>query len=400
MIFTEYITIGMDHPRLVLVASHQRREDLRGSNKPPDESDTTQDSQTDESNDDEKPTSQTSSTPTYKQGMTRQELKALDREIPWRKICEMPANYVDKFLEAIIKESDSWSTWQSVEPVPAKEAKQIMSDPVLRRRILKSRACYRDKSLGIGDIKAKCRIVALGHLDPDLAEISRNSATPGRIAEHIIYAMIVAGYNGELLTTKQKWSAWSGDAATAFLQGQQAERRLPLYLSPPRDGLISQTNTWQHSLYRIKGNIYGLANAPVTWNREVIKRLQSLSYQQHSFDKQFFYKVHNGQVVSAVLIYVDDFIGVHRADHQISELHNLFKWGSLNTFEVGKPMVFKGKELTLIKSAEDRFTMKITMSKFIQGLDQGNLRRGRLQEDPSLTEMEQKELRSVSGCLQ
>ena len=40
------------------------------------------------------------------------------------------------------------------------------------------------------------------------------------------------------------WSAWSGDAATAFLQGQQEERPLPLHLSPPRDGLIALTDTW------------------------------------------------------------------------------------------------------------------------------------------------------------
>ena len=45
-------------------------------------------------------------------------------------------------------------------------------------------------------------------------------------------------------------------------------------------------------------------------------------------------------------------------------------------------------------------TMKITMKKFIEGLDSGKLHRGRLQGDPSLVPSEQKELRSVTGCLQ
>ena len=67
----------------------------------------------------------------------------------------------------------------------------------------------------------KCRIVAFGSLDPDLKTISRNAATPG-IAEHLLYSMLVAGYNSELFCNKP-----SGDAATAFLQGQQSERALP-----------------------------------------------------------------------------------------------------------------------------------------------------------------------------
>ena len=48
-------------------------------------------------------------------------MKTLDREIPWRRILDMPDSYIDKFIEAVIKESQSWATWESVEPLPEAE---------------------------------------------------------------------------------------------------------------------------------------------------------------------------------------------------------------------------------------------------------------------------------------
>ena len=72
----------------------------------------------------------------------------------------------------------------------------------MRKRIIPARACYRDKSCGVGELRAKCRIVALGHLDPDLAEINRSSGTPGRVSEHMIFVMMTAGFNRELFGTK------------------------------------------------------------------------------------------------------------------------------------------------------------------------------------------------------
>lgn len=316
--------------------------------KDPNESDSSQGSDTSDSEgEDHSAEENKKNNGPRKEGMSRAELKALDRELPWRKVLEMPQNHIDKFIEAINKEAESWSSWQSVEPLRDEDADRIFNDPKLKKRILRSRACYRDKAVGIGELRAKCRIVALGHLDPDLAKISRSTATPGRLAEHIVYMMICAGHNSNLFQDGKQWASWTGDAATAFLQGVQAEREEPLFLLPPKDGLIALTNQWQHKLYRVRGNIYGLANAPFTWNKEVQKRMRSLNYVQHSFDKQLYYKVVEQQVVSIVLIYVDDFIGLHREDYPISELHSLFKWGSLNTMQIGVATTFKGKELTL-----------------------------------------------------
>ena len=161
---------------MAYLASQQRQEDLVDSYKDHNESDTTQGSDTDESD----PGEQDNETQVHKQGLSRMELKALDREIPWQRIAEMPQQYQDRFLEAINKEAESWSTWQSVQPLSDQEAEKIFRDPVLGKRVLRSRACYRDKSFRVGEMRRKCRVVALGHLDPDLGSIHRNSATPGR----------------------------------------------------------------------------------------------------------------------------------------------------------------------------------------------------------------------------
>ena len=307
--------------------------------------------------------------------MSRQEVKALDRELPWRSILAMPAKYMDKFLEAINKEALAWQQWQSVEPLSDKQAEAVMTDPRLAHRILPSRACYRDKSCGVGEIRPKCRIVALGHLDPDLPKLSRNAATPGRVAEHVMFLMIVAGYNGCLFDTGHKWRAYAGDAKTAFLQGLQDpnERDGPLFMRAPRDGLIAMTNTWSSKIYRIRGNIYGLANAPVTWQKEVIRRLLSVSFSQHGFDRQLFLKRNDqGQIIAAILTYVDDFLILCREDYDSEEIFKLFEWGALEQFELDKPVTFKGKELTLTHH-DGKTGMKITMKKFIGGLDSGKV---------------------------
>ncbi|CAK9077032.1 unnamed protein product [Durusdinium trenchii] len=251
-----------------------------------------------------------------------------------------------------------------------------------------------------GELKAKCRIVCLGHLDPDLELLDRSAPTPGRTTEMLMLAMITAGANGELFETQLKWHAWTADAATAFLQGQQpSERPMELYMYPPKDGLIEMTPCWSHPLYQVMGNVYGLANAPALWCSEVVARLKQLNYTRHSFDPMLFIKREGQQIVSMILVYVDDFIGVYRSGYPIEEVKNAFAWGSFH--DLSKQVVtFKGKELHLHQLANKRWKLKITMSKFLNGLTPAKLPKGRTSSPPELTPTEQREFRSVSGCLQ
>ena len=172
-----------------------------------------------------------STTPAYKEGLARQELKAMVREIPWRHILQMPAPYVDRFLQSIEKESNSWMTWQSVEPLSDEESHRILKDPVLSKNL--EVTCM----LSWQSLRKRWT----------LSQVSSSSPRPPRSRPKV--SIPQCSYTRKSLRAAcvfvhHAWSAWSGDAATAFLQGQQEERPLPLHLSPPRDGLIALTDTW------------------------------------------------------------------------------------------------------------------------------------------------------------
>ena len=141
-----------------------------------------------------------------------------------------------------------------------------------------------------------------------------------------MYALAVAGLNGELGRNSLRWKCWFGDAAPAFLQGQQrdSERQLPLYMARPRDPLIDLTPFWKTDLYQLCGNIHGLPNAPHLWCQEVKGRLRGIGYRQHDFDKMMLCKYDSDDnLQSAVICYVEDFLGIHRHDYDAEGLHDL-----------------------------------------------------------------------------
>ena len=330
--------------------------------------------------------------------LSRKELQQLDREVPWTQI--LRGNDVPEYLKAIDKEANSWLEWKSVEPLSHEQARKVLHDKILCKRIL--RTSYRDKARGQGPLRAKCRIVCLGHRDPDLFTLNRQAPTPNRSSEHVLYYIIVAGANGEVEGSDLKWHAWTGDASTAFLQGQHTERSLPLYLKPPADGLINQTPHWKAPLYKVCSNIYGLADAPRVWALEVISRLLRLGYTQHSFDRMIFLKrCPQGNIISVILVYVDDFLGTHRSDYDFSEVKESFTWGSLEFLEVNKPITFKGKEVELFakNGNSERFQLRLTQKAFLDGLVQGKLPKG-IDLEEKLDKEHKEEFRSVAGCLQ
>ena len=110
--------------------------------------------------------------------LTRQQQKALDKELPWRVIVEKGGDYLAEFIKAAQDEEKSWMRFGSVEPIDQKTADQIMSTAKGRKRVLRSRAAYRDKAKGCGHLRAKARVVALGCLDPDLYTL------PARVQLH------------------------------------------------------------------------------------------------------------------------------------------------------------------------------------------------------------------------
>ena len=335
--------------------------------------------------------------------LTRQQQKALDKELPWRTIMERGGDYLQAFIDATKAEETSWMQYDSVEPLSKAEADKIMASAEGRKRILKSRAAFRDKAKGAGPVRAKCRIVALGCLDPDLYSLNRDSATPTRQAEMIIYAIFISGYNKKMGQGEVTWTLWAGDVKTAFLQGEPEPRHAPLYLSPPRDGICIAAGVLPAPLYRIKGNIYGLASAPRTWTMHVCRRLKECGWQRHSLDKMLFFLYQRPAgfkeeiLVAAAIVYVDDFLVTFNEYFNHQELLQIFNWGSQTTLTTENHLEFKGKEIYLRYDKRGFYVLEIKQQKFIEAFKSGKISD---KKDDPLKPSDFPEYRSVAGSLQ
>ena len=188
--------------------------------------------------------------------------------------------------------------------------------------------------------------------------------------------------NSTILVAMEKvrnleWTGWIADAATAFLIAGSATtgRTQPTTLHASTIGRADSPDSSLeiHALCH-QSNIYGLANAPRLWSIEVVTRLLNLGYAQHSLDRMVFMKRNaSGELVSLIIVYVDDFLGVYRKDYNIAGVHGAFVWGALNYFKNNEPLTFKGKELTLKLNNRGRYILTITQKEFISGLDSGKL---------------------------
>ena len=124
-------------------------------------------------------------------------------------------------MKAVQKEAKSFEQWRCLRPIPPEEEQEIMSNPELKKRVINSRGCYRDKNKGVPPLNAKARIVAQGNQDPDLRSLTRQSPTPNRVSEFLVMAIFVSGINQMAFDSALRWKLWIADAATAFLQGAQ-----------------------------------------------------------------------------------------------------------------------------------------------------------------------------------
>ncbi len=335
--------------------------------------------------------------------LSRIEQKALDKELPWRFILEQDPGYVKAFIQSAKDEETSWKAWNSIRPLSPQEIQKVRTSPALRGRVIKARAAYRDKSRGSGPLKAKTRVVAIGCADPDLFSLNRDCATPTRQSEYLVLALFISGRNSLFNNKRFRWALWGGDVKTALLQGVQEDRHLPLFLEPPKDGITKLAGTFQSELYEILGNIYGLANAPRVWSREVHRRLISAGYTRHTLDHQLYYlwkKLPGDRypsLCSMIIVYVDDFLMTHDVRYDRNHVLELFTWGSQEELSRGKHLEFKGKEIHLEFDEKDNVEyLRLTQEKFINTLTSGKASKS----DTPLRPEDLAEFRSVAGSLQ
>ena len=320
-------------------------------------------SRPDQSSDDEQMTASNT------RGLSRQELKQLDREIPWAEIMKLPKQSIEKYIDAVRDEHENWMRWGGAKPLSRKEAKLVLSDRKLARRILRSRAAYRNKNKGLGEIRAKCRVVLTGCQDPDMFQLSRDSPTPSRLSEALVLLIATAGANGEMNNDPGLWKLWISDAKSAFLQGERnhEERDGPLYMYPPKDPLLISAGAFSAELYEVLGNCFGLPDALRVWNKKVRKRLLEKGFTQHGFDQCLYYFTNEqGRLLALMIVHVDDFLCTFHQDFDEDILRDMFVWGSVTIVEPGLPGTFRGKEITKVKRG-NKFIYKVTQESFIEG---------------------------------
>ena len=321
--------------------------------------------------------------------MTRQEAKQMDREIPWREVDALPVMMRGKYVQSAISEYEGWMAWGGLQPLTEKEAMQVWSDPKMKRRVMKSRAAYRDKARGMGQLKAKTRVVIIGCMDPDLKVLTRDSPTPTRLSEMLILAIATAGANRLFNFDGEIWRLWLSDAEKAFLQGKQdlTERGgQPLYMEPPRDPILRDAGAYPAPLYKITGNGYGLANAPRVWFNKVLEKVLANNFIQHSFDRCLFYHLNSKNVIDcAMIIHVDDFMATYAESFPLKILEELFSWGQVTKVDTKTPGQYRGKEIKIIEE-KGSYTYKISQTEFIKHLDEGKLPPGRAQKGGQLSE--------------
>ena len=334
--------------------------------------------------------------------LTRQERKAMDREIPWRVIMQENKEVINAYIEANKKEYQSWLSWGSIKALTAEESKKVRQEPILRHRVIPARNAYRDKNRGVPPLKPKCRTVVLGCLDPDLKLLDRTAPTPHRMTEAVLLQVAASGINRLMQLCPLPWKLWAGDVSTAFLQGEPEQRQGRLFMRPPRDKIQALAQTFPSDLYEVVGNLYGFCNAPRTWNLHVVKQLtQGANLRQHRLDQMMFYeKDKEGRLLVLLIVHVDDFLVTCRQDYDLEKITKLFKWGSQTTLDEKTPIIFRGKKIQLIKKENEQFQILVNQTDFIDEMSSGALPRGRLQGEPRLTTAEWKEFRSCMGSLQ
>ena len=110
-----------------------------------------------------------------------------------------------------------------------------------------------------------------GFRDPDLGQFTTASPTLSRQGRHAI--LTVAAQN--------MWTAFTLDAKTAFLAGDESSRIKPIYAELPKD-LVKEMGRDADTIARIKKVPYGLSEAPLAWYRRLTSELEAVGFRTGS----------------------------------------------------------------------------------------------------------------------
>ena len=253
------------------------------------------------------------------------------------------------------------------------ENKVYTSVPYTGQKLISSKWVFTEKYKD-GQRVLKARLVARGFEEDD-KQLRTDSPTCSREGMRMVY----------LTAVMMSWKLQSLDFTSAFLQGEEIDRRI--FLKPPRD-VCPKTEVWS-----LRKCLYGLNDAPRSWYMKVKKALISLGAVQSLYDSALFiWHGDDGTLKGIVASHVDDFIYCGTDAFQSEVMQKLRV-----TFKIGAECSgnFKYVGLNILQS---RGEVKIDQSMYIKNIEPISISKERKENPDSLLSPEEKaEVKQLAG---
>ena len=109
--------------------------------------------------------------------------------------------------------------------------------------------------------------MVIGHTDPDLTEVPRDSPTLALRSRFVMYAIAAAC----------KWELWKGDIKAAVLQGDKEELQRKVFGKPPPE-LLARLGVGPEYLVQFQKAVYGFVHAPRAFWRTFTKKVTAMGW--------------------------------------------------------------------------------------------------------------------------
>ncbi|CAK0819108.1 unnamed protein product [Prorocentrum cordatum] len=296
--------------------------------------------------------------------------------------------------------AEHWGEWKKFGPVEAlslEESQQARTEND-SNRFLPSRFVFRDKNANIRaeanpvPVKAKARLCAGGHRDPDLQTGALRTDAPTVTRTSSLLSFIMAA--------RFDWSPVCADIMSAFMQGEEQPRDKPLFMEQPPQGL---PGLQPGQVLRIVKGIFGLATAPRQWWATLKNAL--LKVELVSKDGHKFHLVHglvdpalfvghgsDGTLQAIVCVHVDDLLIASSTQASYDRIKKLFPFGGWQ----GLDFTFCAKDVVQRPDG----AIRMSQSVFAEKLEPLELTKERKRDlGCPATEIEIAENRSMIGSL-
>ena len=317
---------------------------------------------------------------------TRAQAKQIDREIPWRLI---PHFERPLYEQALAKEWNDWLKFEAV-LVLDEEASRSVIATVPADHILTTRVCYKNRNAGkVGlPTDAKARIVAHGYkasnvVSADGTPLRRDSPTASRVG--VLLLMQVSA--------SLRLRLWCADASSSFMQGENTDASIILYLHQPQGGLPGLR---PGQLLKVRKGVYGLMDAPRGWWLALKKVLLKLGFRQLALDRALFVYRSGQRLIAILAVHVDDIlIGIEdspQGNRLLETLWSSLVWGKKRQ----DSFTYCGRHI--VRKPDG--TIELDQKDFCDAIQITTVPRWRSSTpDAELTDQEKTELKSAQGIL-